>query len=179
MVTIAVDSTGVTEPLVTADSAGLKVLRFELDTWIALFLGNSTDLRHLRQKIRTGCSKTLVAVCKRYYQSVIENVKESLQEIKNIWGTMRNTLWHHVRMVFWNCALWSEKGKPTPQRMSTFARSGRTCGSQVPLQRQIQNHFDTAATRQPPAPKDNRNLSSQKKTRKGVPPAIRGLAIQV
>jgi hypothetical protein len=57
MVTTAIDSKGVTERLVTAHSAGLKVLRFDIDPWTALLLGNSTDLWHLMGPFREGDSK--------------------------------------------------------------------------------------------------------------------------
>ena len=48
MVTMRADSKGVIERLVSVASAGLKVLGFELDPRIALFPGNSNDLRHLK-----------------------------------------------------------------------------------------------------------------------------------
>jgi hypothetical protein len=57
MVTTAVDSKGVTEPPVSVASIGLKALRFDIDPWTALFLGNSTDLWHLRGSFREGGSK--------------------------------------------------------------------------------------------------------------------------
>ena len=57
MVTKAIDSIGVTKPLVTAHSTVLKVLRFDIDPRIALFFGNSSDLQRLRQRGREECSK--------------------------------------------------------------------------------------------------------------------------
>ena len=57
MVTTATDSKGVTGLPVTAHSAGLKVLRFESDAWIALILGNSTNLQCLRGLFREEYSK--------------------------------------------------------------------------------------------------------------------------
>jgi hypothetical protein len=38
-------------------SIGLKVLRFDIDPWIAVFLRNSTDLWQLRRPFREGYSK--------------------------------------------------------------------------------------------------------------------------
>ena len=49
MVTMTTDSKGVTEALVTADSAGLEVSCFVLDPRIVLFLGNSPDIGLVRQ----------------------------------------------------------------------------------------------------------------------------------
>ena len=57
MVTTEADSKGVTERGVSVASIGLKVLRFDNDPWTALFLGNSTDLWHLRGPFREGYSK--------------------------------------------------------------------------------------------------------------------------
>ena len=54
VVTTAVDSKGVTERVVTAHSAGLKVLRFDTDPWTAVFLDNSTDFSHLRGPFGKG-----------------------------------------------------------------------------------------------------------------------------
>jgi hypothetical protein len=57
MVTTAVDFRGVTEPPVSAASPRLKVLHFDMGPWTGLFLGNSTDLWHLRGPFREGYSK--------------------------------------------------------------------------------------------------------------------------
>jgi hypothetical protein len=57
MVTISTDSKGVTEPPVSVASIRLKVLRFDIDPWTALFPGNSTDLWHLGGPFREGYSK--------------------------------------------------------------------------------------------------------------------------
>jgi hypothetical protein len=54
MVTISTDSKGVTEPPVSVASTRLKVLRFDIDPWAALCLGNSTDFRYLRGPFREG-----------------------------------------------------------------------------------------------------------------------------
>ena len=59
VVSTATDSKGVTERGVSVASIGLKVLRFDNDPWTALFLGNSTDLWHLRSPFREGYSKRL------------------------------------------------------------------------------------------------------------------------
>jgi hypothetical protein len=57
VVTTAVDSKGVREPPVSVASIRLKVLRFDIDPWTALFLANATDLWHLRGPFREGYSK--------------------------------------------------------------------------------------------------------------------------
>ena len=57
MVTTAADSKGVTEPPVSVASIGLRVLRFDIDPWTAVFLVNSTDFWHLRGPFREGYSK--------------------------------------------------------------------------------------------------------------------------
>ena len=57
MVTTATDSKGVTEPLVSVASIRLKILRFDIDPWTALFLSNSTDFWRLRGPFREGYSK--------------------------------------------------------------------------------------------------------------------------
>jgi hypothetical protein len=57
MVTISTDSKGVTEPPVSVASIRLKVLRFDIDPWTAIFLGNSTDFLLLRGPFREEDSK--------------------------------------------------------------------------------------------------------------------------
>jgi hypothetical protein len=57
VVTKAADSKGVTEPPASVASIRLKALRFDIDPWTALFLGNSTDVWHLRGPFREGNSK--------------------------------------------------------------------------------------------------------------------------
>jgi len=52
IVTITADSKGITEPPVSMASIRLKVLRFEVDATIALFLGNSPDLGHCEVRSR-------------------------------------------------------------------------------------------------------------------------------
>ena len=59
VVTTAIDSKGVTEPPVSVASIGLRVLRFDIDPWTAVFLVNSTDFWHLRGPFREGYSKRL------------------------------------------------------------------------------------------------------------------------
>jgi hypothetical protein len=46
MVTVAVDSKEVTEPPVSVASIRFKVLRFDIDPIIGLYLANITDLGH-------------------------------------------------------------------------------------------------------------------------------------
>jgi hypothetical protein len=55
--TTAVDSKEVKEPSVSVASSRLKVLRFDIDPWTALLLGNSTNFWHLRDPFREGHSK--------------------------------------------------------------------------------------------------------------------------
>jgi hypothetical protein len=57
VVTMAVDSKGVTEPPVSVASIRLKVFRFDIDQWTAVFLLNSTDFCHLRGPFREVYSK--------------------------------------------------------------------------------------------------------------------------
>ena len=57
VVTTTTDSKGITEPPVSVASTRLKVLRFDIGPWTALFLANATDLWRLRGPFREGYSK--------------------------------------------------------------------------------------------------------------------------
>jgi len=83
---MSVEFRGLTERLVPVASIGVKVLHFDIDPRIALFLGNITDLGHPEVYQMTAMAETLVAAWQRYYQSVIECVKEKLRKIENILG---------------------------------------------------------------------------------------------
>ena len=54
MVTVAVDSKEVTEPPVSVASIRFKVLRFDIDPIIDVFLGNITDLGHPEVRCRSA-----------------------------------------------------------------------------------------------------------------------------
>jgi hypothetical protein len=54
MVTVAVDSKGVTEPPVSVASIRFKVLRFDIDPIIGLYLGNITDLGHPEARCKSA-----------------------------------------------------------------------------------------------------------------------------
>ena len=62
IVTISVDFRGLTEHLVSVASIVVKVLQFEIDRRVSLFLGNITDLGHPEVYRPTTIAEMLVTV---------------------------------------------------------------------------------------------------------------------
>lgn len=61
LVTISVDFRGLTERLVSVASIGVKVLHFDIDPRVSLFLGNITDLGHPEVCRTTAAEEALIA----------------------------------------------------------------------------------------------------------------------
>ena len=62
MVTTSVDFRGLTKHLVSVASIGVKVLYFDIDPRVALFLGNITDLGHPGVHRLAAVAEGLVAI---------------------------------------------------------------------------------------------------------------------
>jgi len=82
LVTIATDSAGLTRALVSAHSAGVKVLSFEIHAKLRNFWAE-LPIRDIMKSHRSMWRKALPTVYVFYYYKVIRPVKANLIEIEN------------------------------------------------------------------------------------------------